>query len=59
MRGMDALSERLAAALQRLIETALLPELTFAEAALGLGPEDVAAFQRADVERSRARYRRE
>ena len=38
----------------RLIESALLPELTFAEAALGLGPEDVAAFARADVERTRA-----
>lgn len=46
--------QRLRVIRERLIETALLPELTEQEAAMGLTSEDVTAFQRADVERTRA-----
>ena len=50
------LARRIRTTLERLINTALLSELTVEEAALGFTPEDVAAFQRAEVERCRARY---
>jgi hypothetical protein len=42
----------------RLIESALLPELTEREAALGFTPDDARAWQRAEIERTRARYSR-
>jgi hypothetical protein len=55
----DWLAWWLRVARDRLIESALLPELTDAEVALGFTPEDARAWQRADVERTRARSHRQ
>jgi len=50
----DWLTWWITTARERLIDAALLSELSVEEAAMGFTPADVADFARADVERTRA-----